>query len=83
MFACAEQALDRFLPPDAHVHSQGRLRVLLTRVKLGFPQPILWPETRSRFGSQESAKSEGRSELESAAHCRTSLLRVSASDVRF
>ena len=43
MFACAEQALDRFLPCDAHLHSQGRLRVLLTRVKLSFPQPIVWP----------------------------------------
>ena len=43
MFACAEQALDRFLPCDAHLNSQGRLRVLLTRVKLSFPQPIVWP----------------------------------------
>lgn len=52
MLPCAEAAMTRFLPDDAAELAHGRLRVLLTRVQLGWMQPLVWPETVSSFYSK-------------------------------
>lgn len=52
MLPCAEAAMTRFLPDDAAEMAQGRLRVLLTRVQLGWMQPLVWPEAISSFCSK-------------------------------
>ncbi len=53
MLPCAEAAVDRFLPERAAEMAEGRLRVLLTRVQIGF-KPLLWPEAVSHFGSSNA-----------------------------
>ena len=52
MLPCVESAMEHFLPEDAAPMAEGRLRVLLTRVQLGWMVPLLWPEVISRFGSR-------------------------------
>ena len=52
MLPCAESAMERFLPEDAALLAEGRLRVLLTRVQFGWMVPLLWPEVLSRFASR-------------------------------
>ena len=44
MLPSAESAMERFLPEDAALLAEGRLRVLLTRVQFGWMVPLLWPE---------------------------------------
>ena len=52
MLPSAESAMERFLPEDAALLAEGRLRVLLTRVQFGWMVPLLWPEVVSRFASR-------------------------------
>ena len=54
MLPCAEEAMARFLPPDAHVRCTGRLRVLLTRVEVAWLKPLFRPETYNAFDSRRN-----------------------------
>ena len=68
MLPSAEAAIRLFLPANAHELSQNRLRVLLTRVQLGFMRPLLRPEAVSEFASRRYLQRV----LRASCHVRTS-----------
>ena len=51
MLPAAEEAIAKYMPPDGHLMANGRLRVLLTRVRLAWMRPLFGPEAVSEFAS--------------------------------
>eukprot|EP00299_Pterocystis_sp_00344_P009922 c4322_g1_i1.p1 GENE.c4322_g1_i1~~c4322_g1_i1.p1 ORF type:complete len:463 (+),score=102.20 c4322_g1_i1:598-1986(+) len=51
MFPCAERAMERYIPYDAHSQCSGKLRVLLTRISGKYP--FVMGEVKSEFKNRE------------------------------